>query len=132
MNLSLPELVQVAKEIEDMVTVALRERDWGCLVLQVLAKSVPVSAFLRLISAKRLRCLLLIGSGGGGGALYGVGIFSSTVIMMRCRHDLMIFVVVVEAEFLCIFGKKWGNDKGEKKERSKGREKGRCGRMNRL
>lgn len=122
MNLSLPELVQVAKEIEDMVTVALRERDWGCLVLQVLAKSVPVSAFLRLISAKRLRCLLLIGSGGGGGALYGVGIFSSTVIMMRCRHDLMIFVVVV-AEFLCIFGKKWGNDKGENKKEAKAERK---------
>ena len=51
-NLGLPKLVQIPKEIQDMVAIALREWNWGSLILQVLPKSVPIPSLLRLIAAK--------------------------------------------------------------------------------
>lgn len=45
-DLSLPELVEVAEEVEHVVAVALRERHRRGLVLQVLPKRVPVPLLL--------------------------------------------------------------------------------------
>jgi len=45
-DLGLPKLIKVAKEIQHMVEVALGERNWGTLILQVLPEGVPVSPFL--------------------------------------------------------------------------------------
>lgn len=45
-DLSLPKLVKVAKEIKNMVEVALREWNLGSPILQVLPKGVPISSFL--------------------------------------------------------------------------------------
>ena len=51
MNLSLPELIEITKDLEDMVASALRQRYRRHVVFQVLAKGVPVSTLLRLIPA---------------------------------------------------------------------------------
>lgn len=67
-NLSLSELVQVAQEVEDVVAVALRERDRRVLVLQVLSEGVPVSPLLRFVAAQRRGW----GDGPRGGALCGI------------------------------------------------------------
>lgn len=50
-NFGLSELVKVSKKVQHMVAIALGERDWGSLILQVLAKGVPVPSFLWLITA---------------------------------------------------------------------------------
>lgn len=60
MDFGLPELVEVPEELEDMAVIALGERHWGPLVLQVLPKSVPVPPLLRLVPAGRRRLLQLL------------------------------------------------------------------------
>lgn len=56
-NLSFPELVEVAEEFKDMSAAAAGEGEWRTVVAEVLAERVPVSAFLVLVAAE---------SGGGG------------------------------------------------------------------
>lgn len=45
-DLGFPKLIEVPKEIQHMVEVALREWNWGTLIPQVLSKGVPVSPLL--------------------------------------------------------------------------------------
>lgn len=59
-NLRFSELVQITKELEDVVEVTLGKRNWRCLVLEVLSKGVPVSALLRFVAAERGGDLLLM------------------------------------------------------------------------
>ena len=50
-NFGLPELIQVAEELEHIGAAALREGERWAVVFQVLAEGVPVSAFLVFVSA---------------------------------------------------------------------------------
>lgn len=59
-NLGFPKLVEVTEEVQDVVEVALRECNWGALVLQVLPEGVPVSPLLRLVTAQRLFLMLMM------------------------------------------------------------------------
>jgi len=59
-NLGFPKLVQIPKEIQDMVAIALSQWNWGSLILQVLPKSVPIPSLLRLIAANCPWSLLVI------------------------------------------------------------------------
>lgn len=63
-NLSLSELVEVAEKFEHVVAIAVRERDWRPLVLEVLSEGVPVPPLLGLVAAERRRRRV-----GAGGAL---------------------------------------------------------------
>lgn len=81
-DLGLPELVQVAEELEHVGAAAAGEAERRAVVAEVLAESVPVAKLLRLVAAQRRerrerwvmgrrRMVLQVGyhlvAGGGGG-----------------------------------------------------------------
>lgn len=55
-DFGLPELVEVPEELEHVGSAAAVEGERRAVVLEVLPESVPVSAFLVFVSARRRRC----------------------------------------------------------------------------
>lgn len=50
-NFGFPKLVQVSEELKDMSATAAREGEGWPVILEILAKSVPISTLLVLVSA---------------------------------------------------------------------------------
>ena len=86
-HLRLPELVQVAQELQHVRAAAPRQRERRTVVPQVLPERVPIPTLLRFVTARRRKARArarAIGIGIGIGISIGIGIGTRHWLRRRC------------------------------------------------